>query len=66
MKGRGKMIPQVKTFFRAWTSEPDFLVLPRSNCMAQSKLFNLIEPQFPHLRKNEVLYLTRRIVMSIQ
>ena len=66
MKGRGEMIPQVKTFFRAWTLEPDLLILPLSNCMAQNKLFNLIEPQFPHLRKNEVLYLTHRIVMSIQ
>ena len=52
MKGMGEMTPKVKTFFKAQTLEPDFLALPLSSCVTQSKLFNLVEPQGLHLKKS--------------
>lgn len=42
------------------------LALPLTGCMILNKLFNVSEPEFPHLCNNKKWYLLHKMVMRIK
>lgn len=59
------MLPQDKEVFQARQIEAEILALPLPGCVTSSKILNLPEPQFPHLKPIEYQYQLNRSMSMV-